>query len=216
MKWAFVVLSALAITLATTPANAMRFLLEATYSDDVATTYISAPGATLSLIGRTPEYPSDDIPEGVGTGALHRINVYLDGSLRMRADLAGTASEVGPPSSFVILAAEESGQQGFFFWLTGFDGLVTSIAGGANNQRHVVPGTYFLDALYADGHDTGYLHANPFFPDDGVSSSVSASDFSSFKLTLSAPEPATWALMVAGFGLAGAGLRLERRRSVAA
>ena len=31
----------------------------------------------------------------------------------------------------------------------------------------------------------------------------------------SVPEPATWALMIAGFGLAGAALRRERRRAVA-
>jgi hypothetical protein len=30
------------------------------------------------------------------------------------------------------------------------------------------------------------------------------------------PEPATWAMMIVGFGLVGAGLRLRRRREAAA
>lgn len=41
-----------------------------------------------------------------------------------------------------------------------------------------------------------------------------AADGAGLKLSLSSavPEPATWAMMIAGFGLAGAALRSARRR----
>jgi hypothetical protein len=50
--------------------------------------------------------------------------------------------------------------------------------------------------------------------DDNTSVADFAPDGSMFKAS-AVPEPATWALMIAGFGLAGAGLRARRRAAAA-
>jgi PEP-CTERM motif-containing protein len=48
--------------------------------------------------------------------------------------------------------------------------------------------------------------------DDNTSVADFAPDNTTFKASQAVPEPAAWALMIAGFGLAGASLRARRRR----
>jgi hypothetical protein len=68
-------------------------------------------------------------------------------------------------------------------------------------------GTISLTGLNLNGSS----HTIQFFQDLGGWTFVSEIDFLG---TAAVPEPGTWALMIAGFGLAGAALR--RRRTVLA
>ena len=82
------------------------------------------------------------------------------------------------------------------------------------NLRAVVP----LSDLPANGFSTDKFLYN-LWPRDGLNTmdngqiSDFAPDASSFSATV--PEPAAWALLIAGFGLAGAALRRRMRRGAA-
>jgi len=94
--------------------------------------------------------------------------------------------------------ADLAGIQGAI-WLTEYAGL--TITGGS-------PQTAFyqgLGATWAAAHAADATFANGIYDVDG--------HHQGFVLG-SVPEPSTWALMIGGFGLAGAMLR--RRRSLAA
>ncbi len=69
------------------------------------------------------------------------------------------------------------------------------------------------DAAIVVGHG-GKTIVNGFLSDTVASQQLYANELASF--TAGVPEPATWAMMIAGFGLVGATLRDGRRKRVAA
>jgi hypothetical protein len=101
----------------------------------------------------------------------------------------------GNASDYVIsTAGEDVADIDFQAWYLG-----EAFPGAAINRAQ--DATNFLGDITAYGFDPEVAKeasrfVNYAFRDDG--------------LTGSAPEPATWALMIAGFGLAGAGLRRRR------
>lgn len=89
---------------------------------------------------------------------------------------------------------------------------------GANALNATINGDSFslivpLSLLPSTGFAPDHYGFN-LWPRNGVGSNNQISDFAPENRTLAAvPEPATWAMMVAGFGLLGAALRTRRRPS---
>ena len=82
----------------------------------------------------------------------------------------------------------------------------------------------FAISIQADGTDKAVL-SNPLFVNAGAHTifvrGTLAGDIGSYGGTLNVavpgvPEPATWAMMILGFGMVGAGMRLARTRQTAA
>lgn len=102
------------------------------------------------------------------------------------------------------------------FWLTGVQtdtsGNLTSVGGQLNFTSDLVD----LSFVKGDNAEFGFTNANPAFDTTGGQ----LADFSAGNLTGSfagvVPEPGTWALMILGFGGAGAMLRRRRHAFVAA
>jgi hypothetical protein len=82
-----------------------------------------------------------------------------------------------------------------------------SVTIGGNALSLIVP----LSLLPSTGFDAAHYGFN-IWPRDGVSSGVAAiSDFAPNNATIaSAPEPASWAMMLGGFGLIGGAMRRRR------
>ena len=72
-----------------------------------------------------------------------------------------------------------------------------------------------------DGNqDTGFLITYVFTPNSVHSLTFTETGAPAFEIDnvagISVPEPASWALMIMGFGLAGATMRAKRRQALAA
>ncbi|PZQ62644.1 MAG: hypothetical protein DI570_09965 [Phenylobacterium zucineum] len=93
------------------------------------------------------------------------------------------------------------------FYLYGIPGLVDP--NGTPTNQPLVP----------DAEIMGYVINHRVVSGGGMSTGT-PSAFSlrgtSYSVDVAVPEPTTWALMIAGFGLAGATLRRHRRQALAA
>lgn len=124
-------------------------------------------------------------------------------------DLAGDS--LGTISQVLSTVAGQTYNLVFYFSNNNAAGAGTytgtvSIAGLNSQFSHVdgTPWTKFTGSFVGTGSDTLSFSANTIQSNGGVfldSISVSA-----------APEPATWLMMIAGFGLVGASLRRKRAR----
>lgn len=69
-------------------------------------------------------------------------------------------------------------------------------------------GTFYVDVAGGSDGQTGYGIGNDFpWSDQGYT-------LATFALSSAVPEPATWAMMIVGFGAVGAMVRVSRRRNV--
>ncbi len=69
----------------------------------------------------------------------------------------------------------------------------------------------FVAGNAGPGAAVGFIACNGSIPCSAVGNSINA-DFSSSSAVASVPEPASWALMIFGFGSIGAALRASRRK----
>jgi len=94
------------------------------------------------------------------------------------------------------------------WWLP--NGATASLDGTQNNFL-------FIDGTLSGSHFTSFFYSSPWFGDRSqvngiVSNTYGASTFRAQLVPV--PEPASWALMIAGAGMTGAALR-RRRKAVA-
>lgn len=108
---------------------------------------------------------------------------------------AGSAFEATLPEDFIDSLTGERPGRGYDSF--GFDTIFTSFE--LENPLAIGAGSFTAD-LYGYG-----LIRGPSFDGDGGGTVTYAFDFAAV------PEPTNWALMIAGFGLAGAGLRWAQR-----
>ena len=120
------------------------------------------------------------------------------------------------------LIAGETYNVSFQYWgdnIVGGDWSLFTEVGGANYASigaidlppGTNPGTTYSFSFVAGGSSTTLSFSE--FSDSGASPIIDNVLVTGPKAASAAPEPATWALMIGGFGLAGATLR--RRRALA-
>jgi hypothetical protein len=145
------------------------------------------PANTPPILYQTGLLKTDSSGANSGTGVA--LSPLISGEIGYLASL-GTIN-----SSALDLA----GIQGAI-WLTEYSGL--TLTGGSSQVGHFQA----LGAAWAATHASNTTYADAIYSVAGQNQG--------FVLSGGVPEPASWALMISGFGMAGAVLR--RRRQVAA
>ncbi len=148
-----------------------------------------------------------------------------------QVDVVGNPSE-GSPWVFTVQVNDAPGifslSDGFIAGDTytvsvnGGAGISSVFGGGVNTNFDMVPNNFGPAANYfaADFLDPTFSHLQLYLAPGLYSISITGDGKGGLpagfgvRLDSPVPEPATWALMITGFGLAGIGLR--RRRGVAA
>jgi len=211
---------ALSLAVAAAPAHAGDI--------DVATS--GDPGSVITWTATGP---------GAGHIDAAGVSTHLNFNDALFADGAGTATfltlhavTTGILSTGALPNFTQSGLDGYFefrrqsdnvlllrgdftnFWLTGItgdrSGNLTSVGGQLNLTSAVTD----LSSIFDDNAIIGFTNVAPHF---NISGGNSLDSFSASNITGSfggsVPEPATWGLMIMGFGGVGALLRSRRRQA---
>ncbi len=184
-----------------------------------------APGTgTLSVSDRLVAFNFNDnlVNDGFGQNAWLSFTATADGD-PLQAEGDGTFRQTGMDGTFEFRTAAGGGGDlllgGVFSdaWLTGKDqaGAFMTVLDGGSLQ--LTSGVADISALFDDSAEFGFSGVLPGFRDNDSDGALDSFTATGFAATFSAaiPEPGTWALMILGFGGAGAMLR-RRRRLVAA
>ena len=169
----------------------------------VLITCIAAPAAAFETI--TVDFTTPD--GGVTTGLYSGI---------VDITISGTGFSFGPElnDAFYIYSMGPAYQGSYYYQLSFGTAPLVPLDPSQNATNFlvgVVP-AYNPDHQYSFQLNTGAL--TPVQLHFGVSDGNFSDNGGSFEVTVSqaVPEPATWAMMIAGFGLVGAGMR--RRKAV--
>lgn len=136
---------------------------------------------------------------GVGTYALNSLSSYsfsftfLDGSTLTNADIAT------PPDEVAVRISDFGGKQRLVFTEAPVPGDEGPYSGALDLMSD--SGLVSFEPTYAGGNDE-YVYLSM---GDAVQGNY---------LALSAPEPASWAMFIGGFGLIGGTMRRRQRSSV--
>jgi hypothetical protein len=161
--------------------------------------------------------------DGVGQDAYLTFSAVADGDpLQEEGD--GTFRQTGLDGTFEFRTAAGGGGDlllsGIFTgaWLSGKDdagAFMTVLNGGT---LELSSGVADLSAFFDDSASFSFSGVVPGFGDVGDDNALDNFTATGFSATFSAavPEPTTWALMIMGFGGAGAMLRSRRRALVTA
>ncbi len=162
-------------------------------------------------------FRNDIYADGAGQDAYLTFSGVAGGD-PLQEELDGTFRQTGINGTFEFRTAAGGGGSlllgGVFTgsWLTGKDdagGLMTVLNGGTLD---LTSGVTDISWIYDDSASFSFSGVTPAFGDlndDGALDSFNATGFSA-TFSGAVPEPTTWALMILGFG--GAGAMLRRRR----
>jgi hypothetical protein len=180
-----------------------------------------APGTgTLSVADQlvSLNFRDEFFADGVGQDAYLTFSAVGDGDpLQEEAD--GTFRQTGLDGTFEFRTAAGGGGDlllsGIFTgaWMTGKDdagSFMTVLNGGT---LELSSGVTNLSWLFDDSASFSFSGVIPGFGDVGDNNALDSFTATGFSATFSGavPEPGTWALMILGFGGAGAMLRSRRR-----
>jgi len=162
-------------------------------------------------------FRNDIYADGAGQDAYLTFSGVAGGD-PLQEELDGTFRQTGISGTFEFRTAAGGGGSlllgGVFTgsWLTGKDdagGLMTVLNGGTLD---LTSGVTDISWIFDDSASFSFSGVTPAFGDlndDGALDSFNATGFSA-TFSGAVPEPTTWALMILGFG--GAGAMLRRRR----
>jgi hypothetical protein len=180
-----------------------------------------APGTgTLSVADKlvSLNFRNDIFADGSGQDAYLTFSAIADGDpLQEEGD--GTFRQTGLDGTFEFRSAAGGGGDlllgGIFSasWLTGKDdagAFMTVLNGGT---LELSSGVTDLSWIVNDSASFSFSGVTPAFGDIGNNNALDSFTATGFSATFSGavPEPGTWALMIMGFGGAGAMLRSRRR-----
>lgn len=183
-----------------------------------------APGTgTLTVADQLVwiNFKNDIYADGAGQDAYLTFSALADGdALQEEGD--GTFRQTGMDGAFEFRSAAGGGGdlllRGVFVgaWLTGKDdaGSFMSVLNGGTLE--LSSGVANLSAIFDDSAAFSFSGVTPGFGDldnDNALDNFAATGFSA-TFSGAVPEPGTWALMILGFG--GAGAMLRRRRGALA
>ncbi len=183
-----------------------------------------APGTgTLSVADLLVAFNFNDnlVNDGFGQNAWLTFTATADGDpLQEEGD--GTFRQTGMDGTFEFRTAAGGGGDlllgGVFSgaWLTGKNqaGAFMSVLDGGTLE--LTSGVVDISALFDDSAEFGFSGVLPGFGDSDNDNALDSFNATGFAATFSGaiPEPGTWALMIMGFG--GAGAMMRRRRSALA
>lgn len=193
--FAVAVLAAASVTAAALPAAAGTIVDTGTPGTVTDWALDSGIAARFQVANATTITGIEGYFSGGGSPGTYTIALYSDGTNTPGTELFSTQSTVtanGWNGKSGLNWAVNSG----FFWV-GFE-----VRPGQTFTRGGMPSPAPSPLL-----DEAYNRGGRYFPNDGFDIGVRIYDGAVV------PEPATWALMICGFGLAGAALR---RRTIAA
>jgi len=161
---------------------------------------------------------------------------YLDGDLQFDTSITDgggrlvnngteilfeTDTAIGSADSDTFLGIANEGGTSTGYEIASFSGLRTRIANGAALSNTILgdgpDGDQFIDA--GQGYDVTLGLGRGFTLAAGASTTFTTRTIfgtgaaADVDLPGAVPEPATWGMMLAGFGLVGAGMRSRRRRA---
>jgi hypothetical protein len=180
-----------------------------------------SPGTgTLSVSDRLVAFNFNDslFNDGFGQNAYLTFSAVADGDpLQEEGD--GTFRQTGMDGTFEFRTAAGGGGNlllaGLFSgsWLTGKDdaGAFMSVLNGGTLE--LTSGVTDLSGVFDDSASFSFSGVIPGFGDGNNNNALDSFTATGFSATFSGavPEPGTWALMILGFGGAGAMLRSRRR-----
>lgn len=157
-----------------------------------AATYITVDPVTNNGV-----YGDSKVGDTMAGGVFeHTFNFVLNEAGNLVVDLASGIKTLAPYSVF---------NSDIDFDMVQLDGVDFAIQStGANEYR------YIIDILASAGAHSIYVKGHAANAGDGAGVLGTYSGTITFSAV---PEPATWAMMALGFGLAGAGMRRTRRRT---
>ena len=162
-----------------------------------------APSGGLTLIAGTPGHnlaffqsPAGQVISGIGTAGFPVFDAIGEGAVSLL--FASDQSEFG-----FRLAGGHGGNAyvDFFRW----DGSLI---------QSIVLGTLPLTATYGFTRDGGLADIRGISISNNDLTGIGLAGFR-HNVQSPVPEPSTWAMMIAGFGLAGVAVRRRRRRTIA-
>ena len=191
------------------PSIAAERIVNGSFGNGLAAwTVMPAPYSDLAVITGQAY-----VPYG-GTGSASALSnpfaSFGSGDVQNVSTLSQTFNTVAGATYFLSFNAGAFGpsgqQQTFSYSFTGFAPIFATVA---NNNNFDTTFQTFTQSFVATGGPTTLsftLAGQPTASQDGFLDSIS--------LTGAVPEPATWAMMLMGFGMIGAGVRSRRRSSV--
>jgi len=195
-------------------------------NNETLNAFVWTPGATAGTGELTVadqlvwlNFRNDLFADGSGQDAYLTFSGIAGGDA-LQTESDGTFRQTGLTGTFEFRTASGGGGDlllgGVFSgaWLTGKDdaGSFMSVLNGGTLE--LSSGVTDLSGIFDDSASFSFSGVNPGFADVNGDSALDGFTATGFSATFSGavPEPGTWALMIMGFG--GAGAMLRRRRSV--
>jgi hypothetical protein len=144
---------------------------------------------------------------------INSLFLNLGGSAQFGADVLGQAS-INDSFLFTLFGDYDANAQVSSISLSGNDIDFSSIFVDVNDLAHSFYQTGFDPATETWQLDPTFLAAgtHTVFVNGNLGTSGNGSYVGNINITTPVPEPATWAMMIIGFGAVGAGMRRSRKR----
>lgn len=171
--------------------------------------------AGVALLAASPALAFETLTVGFATPDGGVTTGKYDGIVRVTVTGVGQSQGRRLGDAFYLFSPTPIEHRAYWYQLTYSTSPLTLHERGVDATRAIVGGLPKYDASHAYSFllDTGTT--TPSALHFGISDGMYADNSGALDLTIAVPEPATWAMMLAGLGIVGVAMR-RRQRWVAA